>query len=337
MSYITAVNPPFKISKSYAKIKTLDNQMTNQDKTNEILKNYFNNEYYLENQAIRNSFGKMVSTRNQTNPRYSFGKEERFSHLNKNTISYIKQLEEKNLINLNTNSNQDTESNLSKSLEIRNLNKYKNNKKNVFQTDFLYNPASPILYKFSKPPKWSFSKGEKGNKIITNKYDYYERPYDKNYEENNGNKKWDKRIIGGDIGVDQRFLDNRKYIKEASKPGPGGYNPNYNYYKYKSNNYGYMGIKTEDNKKNKGKDNDKEDEGKYYNINCQIGSDVNNYKFSNSPRFVFGTSKRDIDKKRGIEINESYLKYSAFGEQIMAQKDTRPIFSFGKQNRFNYE
>ena len=171
------------------------------------------------------------------------------------------------------------------------------------------------------------------------KYDYYERPYDKNYEENNENKKWDKRILGGDIGVDQRFLDNKKYLKEASKPGPGGYNPNYNYFKYKTNNYGYMGIKTEEVKKNKEKDNNgnMEDEGKYYNINCQIGSDINNYKFSNSPRFAFGTSKRDLSKKREFKINESYLKYSSFGEQIMAQKDTRPIFSFGKQNRFNYE
>ena len=330
MSYITDINNPLKISKSYKIIKTLDERMTNEDKTNEILKNYFNNEYFLESQAIRNSFGKMVSTKNQTNPRYSFGKEERFSNINKNTIAYIKKLEEKNLLNLNDNKN--IGNNLSKSLDIRNLNK-----KNKPKTDFLYCPATPILYKFSKPPKWSFSKGEKENIIKMNKYDYFERPYDKKFEENNKNKKWDKRIIGGDIGVDERFWDNIKNLKEASKPGPGGYNPNYNYYKYKQNNYGYMGIKTENNKKNED-NNEVNDEGKYYNINYQIGSNINNYKLSSSPRFIFGTSKRYLDKKSGLKINESYLKYSSFGEQIMAQKDTRPIFSFGKQNRFkNYQ
>ena len=95
-----------------------------------------------------------------------------------------------------------------------------------------------------------------------------------------------------------------------------------------------MGIKTDDNyKKNQNKDD--EDKGKYYNIGFQIGSDINNYKFSNSPRFIFGTSDRDINKKRGFKINDSYLKYSSFGEQIMTQKDTRPIYSFGKQDRFN--
>ena len=93
-----------------------------------------------------------------------------------------------------------------------------------------------------------------------------------------------------------------------------------------------MGIKTELNK-----EKDKSNEGnKYYNINCQIGSNINNYKFTNSPRYVFGTSVRDFQKKnKGFKINERYLKYSAFGEQIMTQKNSRPIYSFGKQERFN--
>ena len=338
MSYITEIYKPLKINKSYKSVKSLDDQIINPEKTNEILKNYFNNEYFLESQAIRNGFGKMVSTRNQTNPKYSFGKEERFSNINKDIISYIKNLEEKNLINLNNN-NLKEDKNLSKSLEINNisypkmkLKLNKNNKNNSqIQTDFLYCPATPVLYKFSKPPKWSFSKGERENWQKINRYDYYERPYDRILEENKKNNKWDSRIIGGDIGVDERFL-NKKFLNEASKPGPGVYNPNYNYYKYKQNNSGYMGIKTEDNiKKNQNKD----DEGKYYNINYQIGSDINNFKFSNSPRFIFGTSKRDLDRKGEFKINESYLKYSAFGEQIMTQKDTRPIYSFGKQDRFN--
>ena len=89
-------------------------------------------------------------------------------------------------------------------------------------------------------------------------------------------------------------------------------------------------MKTEINKVK-----DKSERGnKYYNINCQIGSNINNYKFSNSPRYVFGTSIRDLQKKnKSFKINERYLKYSAFGEQIMTQKNSRPIYSFGKQER----
>ena len=335
MSYITEVTDiykPLKNNKSYKSVKTLDDQILSPEKTNEILKNYFNNEAFLECQAIRNSFGKMVSTRNQTNPKYSFGKEERFSNvINKKTLSYIKELEEKNLIDFNKikDNNLNLEKNLSKSLDVKNFSpsklKNKNNYKSSskIQTDFLYCPASPAFYKFSHPPKWGFSKSERDHK--NNRYEYYDKPLDKKIEENNKNKKWDSRIIGGDIGVDERFLSSKQNSKEKMKPGPGNYNPNYDYYKYRQYNYGYMGIKTEDNK---------EDEGKYYNINCQIGSNINNYKFSNGPKFIFGTSKRDLEKKSGIKNNESYLKYSAFGEQIMTQKDTRPIYTFGKQDRF---
>ena len=93
-----------------------------------------------------------------------------------------------------------------------------------------------------------------------------------------------------------------------------------------------MGIKKESNKE-KDKSNG---ENKYYNINCQIGSNINNYKFANSPRYIFDTSIRDLQKKnKEFKINERYLKYSSFGEQIMTQKNSRPIYSFGKQERFN--
>ena len=337
MSYITEAYKPLKISKSNKSYKNSDDQIINSERSNEILRNYFNNEYFLESQAIRNSFGKMVSTRNQTNPKYSFGKEERFSNpLSKSTLEYIKKLEEQKLINFDDfNNNSKLENNLSKSLEVRNLSPYKiklNKRSNSkVQTDFLYSPASPVFYKFSHPPKWGFSKSERQNNIKNNRYAYYDKPFDKENDEKNKNKKWDSHIIGGDIGNDERFLVNKNYFKEAVKPGPGNYNPNYNYYKYKQYNYGYMGIKSEDNSQNEDEDKDE----RKYNIDCQIGSNINNYKFSNSPKFVFGTSKRDLNKKNGSKIHESYLKYSSFGEQIMTQKDTRPIYSFGKQDRFN--
>ena len=43
-----------------------------------IMQKYYSDKYLLETQALRNGFGKMVNANNQTNPKYSFGKEKRF-------------------------------------------------------------------------------------------------------------------------------------------------------------------------------------------------------------------------------------------------------------------
>ena len=274
-----------------------------ENKESTILKKYLIYENNLESQALRNSFGKMVNARNITNPKYSFGKEERFPNLkNKKSLTY-KSNEFNNKLNLNLN------------------NSSKNILSQISETD------NSSYIKYSRSPKWAFSKSVRDNNIKTNKYDYYNSPI--NYE--NKNKKWDKHIIGGDIGIETRFPQNKKINREREL-GPGVYDPNIDLYKYRKNNYGYMGIKTELNKE-KDKSNG---ENKYYNINCQIGSNINNYKFANSPRYIFGTSIRDLQKKnKEFKINERYLKYSSFGEQIMTQKNSRPIYSFGKQERFN--
>ena len=274
-----------------------------ENKESTILKKYLIYENNLETQALRNSFGKMVNARNITNPKYSFGKEERFPNLkNKKSLTYLSN-EFNNKLNLNLN------------------NSSKNILSQISETD------NSSYIKYSRSPKWAFSKSVRDNNIKTNKYDYYNSPI--NYE--NKNKKWDKHIIGGDIGIETRFPQNKKINREREL-GPGVYDPNIDLYKYRKNNYGYMGIKTELNKE-KDKSNG---ENKYYNINCQIGSNINNYKFANSPRYIFGTSIRDLQKKnKEFKINERYLKYSSFGEQIMTQKNSRPIYSFGKQERFN--
>ena len=274
-----------------------------ENKESTILKKYLIYENNLETQALRNSFGKMVNARNITNPKYSFGKEERFPNLkNKKSLTYLSN-EFNNKLNLNLN------------------NSSKNILSQISETD------NSSYIKYSRSPKWAFSKSVRDNNIKTNKYDFYNSPI--NYE--NKNKKWDKHIIGGDIGIETRFPQNKKINREREL-GPGVYDPNIDLYKYRKNNYGYMGIKTELNKE-KDKSNG---ENKYYNINCQIGSNINNYKFANSPRYIFGTSIRDLQKKnKEFKINERYLKYSSFGEQIMTQKNSRPIYSFGKQERFN--
>ena len=273
-----------------------------ENKESTILKKYLIYENNLETQALRNSFGKMVNARNITNPKYSFGKEERFPNLkNKKSLIYLSN-EFNNKLNLNLN------------------NSSKNILSQISETD------NSSYIKYSRSPKWAFSKSVRDNNIKTNN-DYYNSSI--NYE--NKNKKWDKHIIGGDIGIETRFPQNKKINREREL-GPGVYDPNIDLYKYRKNNYGYMGIKTELNKE-KDKSNG---ENKYYNINCQIGSNINNYKFANSPRYIFGTSIRDLQKKnKEFKINERYLKYFSFGEQIMTQKNSRPIYSFGKQERFN--
>jgi hypothetical protein len=48
------------------------------NKNNLLLKNYFQNSYNLETQAIRNSCGKMVLSKSESSPSFSFGKEKRF-------------------------------------------------------------------------------------------------------------------------------------------------------------------------------------------------------------------------------------------------------------------
>ena len=309
MKNITVKSKIAKENNNYKNLNSVSNISLNSQKVEDILNKYSIYENDLETQALRNGFGKMINARNITNPTYSFGKEERFPNLfHKKSSSLI--LSNKNLNNYNNESQT-----LSKSST---LNDY----------DYNYNDNS--LYKYYRPPKWAFSKAERSDNKKKNIYDYYNSSI--NYECKN--KIWDSHVIGGNIGVEPRFSEANNFCKEAQRPGPGGYNPNFDLYKYKRNNYGYMGIKTEINKN---KDQDKYGVGKkFYNVNCQIGSNINNYKFANCPKYVFGTSERGFEKKnKGGKINERYLKYSSFGEQIMTQKNSRPNYSFGKQERFN--
>ena len=310
MKNITDKSKLLKGNKNNKNENNLGSVSLSSKKEEEILHKYLIYENDLETQALRNSCGKMINARNITNPKYSFGKEERFPKiLQRKSFSYVSPNEN------NINNDMNKPQSLSKSLKIN---------------DYDDNSSLSNIIKYSRAPKWGFSKAERSGNIKLKKYDYYDSPI--KYE--NKNKIWDTHIIGGNIGIEPRFPDAKDFTKEAQRPGPGGYNPNFELYKYKRNNYGYMGIRTEINKE---KNTDKYDIGKkFYNVSYQIGSNVNNYKFDNCPRYVFGTSIRDLQKKKkGIEINDRYLKYSAFGEQIMTQKDSRPIYSFGKQERFN--
>ena len=278
---------------------------------------YYSDPYLLECQALRNGFGKMVNARNQSNPIYSFSKQPRFFTPQKKDNYFNDFLENQIFKNINISYNSNKKSNYTNSeSDYKNPSTSRNDLNN-----FLYQNI-----KYPYVPKWSFSKSERPSSGKKNTYEFYKIPYDKNSENEKYKKKWVLRIIGGDIGEDKRFNIN-KNSEDSEVPGPGKYNPNYCYFKYKKNNYGYMGIKTEDNSV--------EISPVSYNNNLQIGSDVNNFKFSNGPKFLFSKSKRNFGRNKKSLINERYLKYSSFGEQIMAQKDTRPIYSFNKGNRFS--
>lgn len=212
-----------------------------------ILKNYYNNTYKLENQALRNSFGKMIKSKNDTSPKFSFPKEKRFyQDFKKEDINYYTKIF--NQIKISKDP----------SLTYRSF-KYKKYQtpKNYLDkvktlsvssgvkcpTDFLYFPPPTNIYKYPFLPKFTFGKGLREYQRPIKLYEHYYKGYDKETDEENIDRKWRKRIIGGDIGGEDRFIEDKKFYHDSMSPGPGKYNPNYNFFKYYQHKNGYMGIK----------------------------------------------------------------------------------------------
>ena len=67
----------------------------------------------------------------------------------------------------------------------------------------------------------------------------------------------------------------------------------------------------------------------------EIGGKSNLIKFDNSPKISIGNSKRSVNKVPMYMIGDGHYQYSAFGEQIMTAKDSRPQYTIGKENRFS--
>ena len=170
-----------------------------------LLKNYYKNSYKLENQALRNSFGKMIKSNNDTSPKFSFGKEKRFyQEFKKDEVNYYKKLFDKIKTTKNGNLSykvlrfknyQTPENYLDK---VKTINNFKGVK---CPTDFLYFPPPTNLYKYPFLPKFSFGKGLRDMQKPAKIYEYYKKAYDKKFDEENIFKKWRKRIVGGDIGL----------------------------------------------------------------------------------------------------------------------------------------
>ena len=273
--------------------------LTRRNKNAIMLKNYYNNLYHLENQALSTSFGKMINAKNQTNPKYSFGKEKRFFTIEKSDdLPYLHQLlEDEKYGNVNIGyhnhikggeiynskqSNFNKSYNLGKSNSPQRFNTINFVSGGNNATDYYYVPPPTHQYKFPKLPRYSFGKEIRDTAKKIKTYDYYKLSYDKKTDRENIDKKWSTRIIGGDIGVDDRFIENRKLYNDTLTPGPGRYNPNYNYFKYKQNKYGYMGIKIRDEKLKVSTDGPKMISPSPYNIQHLVGSNQKNIKLNKS-------------------------------------------------------
>ena len=260
----------------------------------------------------------MIKAQNQTNPKYSFGKERRI-------LPPIDSENEKN--NFRKSHNRNKINSLYESIGKLNRNTGYDSQGNS-TTDYYYTNPPTQLYKFSKSPCWEFSKSPR-SKDIKGKYAYYDIPYNKNNDSEKIKKNWNNHIIGGDIGCDDRMKVIQ--IDRIPEPGPGRYNPRDIYFKYYGNNSsGYMRPKGNFSLNRKSACNENVSPGTY-----EIRDKSNLYKFSNSPKFKFGNEERNGNNKfNSFNLGDRYLQYSAFGEQIMTQKDSRPQFSFGKEDRF---
>ena len=131
-------------------------------KNSRIMQKYYSNGYLLETQALRNGFGKMIRAINQTNPKYSFGKEKRFFSVFKNdnlpyehrsledekygniNIAYHNKIANKNKGNTNftgTFNRFDSYSDFNKNPNLQGIN-FVSSANNA--TDYYYVPSHPL-------------------------------------------------------------------------------------------------------------------------------------------------------------------------------------------------
>ena len=326
-------------------------QIEDKRKKNRLMQKYYSNEYLLESQALRNGFGKMVRAINQTNPKYSFGKEKRFFSVTKNdnlpyehrsledekygnvNIGYHNRRSNKNKGNANFtgtfnqfDSYSDFNNNKSKNLQGINFVSSANN-----ATDYYYVPPPTHYYKYSKAPKWGFSKTKRTLYNDKGKYEHYNLPYDKKIDNENINKTWRNRVIGGDIGLDDRFIENRKFAEDLETPGPGRYNPNDLYFKYNHYPGGYMGMKLNCCEPVKHK-NLRNELNSCFNGNEKIKKPIKsnkNFVFHNEIKFDLGKNNHlnnSFNEKDKLPINKNENKYIRLFKQNFSLNEKKPLF-----------
>ena len=312
---------------------------TSEDKKEKsrIMQKYYSDKYLLENQALRNGFGKMVNANNQTNPKYSFGKEKRFFSIYKtDNLPYEhKSLEDSKYGNINIgyhnrvkNKNKGNTNFTATFNRLDSFNSYNNPKLKDINfisagnnaTDYYYVPPPPHYYKYQKSPGWKFGSskrvlyGEKG------KYEHYNLPYNKKTDNDKIHKKWRNRVIGGDIGLDNRFQEDKKFAEDLGLPGPGRYNPKDIYFKFSHYPGGYMGMKLDCCEPEKNK-NLKNEMNSCFNANEKYKTSIKKFK-----RFVHN-GKLKLDFGKNNLLNENWNKKSNFH---LNKKENEYIASFKK-------
>ena len=320
------------------------NSINSKKAKSRILKNYYSDQYLLETQALRNGFGKMVNANNQTNPKYSFGKEKRFfSILKHDNLPYEhKALEDSKYGNINIGYHS----------KVRNKNKRNNfgstfnrfdsydnydspNLKNINfissgnnATDFYYVPPPPHYYKYPKSPIWGFGSSKRSLYSEKGKYEHYNLPYNKKTDSEKFHKKWRNRIIGGDIGLDMRFPEDKKFAENLELPGPGRYNPKDIYFKYSHYPGGYMGMKLDCCEPVKNK-NLRVELNSCYNANDKYKKSIKKYKnfFHNGKiKLDFGKNNflnENWNKKSNFKLNKKENEYIHSFKQIFSLKEKK--------------
>ena len=168
------------------------------------MQKYYSDRYLLETQALRNGFGKMVNANNQTNPKYSFGKEKRFFSIIKSdnlpyehkelenskygniNIGYHSRVRNKNRGNLNFTSTYNNFDGYNQMPKLKDIN-FISSGNNA--TDYYYVPPPPHYYKYSKSPGWKFGTSKRSLYGEKGKYEHYNLPYDKKLDDRKINKK----------------------------------------------------------------------------------------------------------------------------------------------------
>ena len=309
-------------------------------KNKRIMQKYYSNGYLLETQALRNGFGKMIRAINQTNPKYTFGKEKRFFSVYKNdnlpyehrsledekygniNLGYHNKISKKNKGNTNFTGTFNrfdsyTDFNRNKNPNLQGIN-FISSANNA--TDYYYVPPPPHYYKYNKSPKWGFSKSKRSLYDDKGKYEHYNLPYNKKIDNENINKTWRKRIIGGAIGLDDRFDDDRKLAEKMETPGPGRYNPRDIYFKYYHKPGGYMGMKLDCCEPLKHKNLRKE-------LNeCLNGNEKLKKPIGVNKNFVFH-DKIKFDLGKNNEINSTF--------NHMSRKENKYITDFKRNFSLN--
>ena len=299
-----------------------------------IMQKYYSDKYLLETQALRNGFGKMVNAINQTNPKYSFGKEKRFFSIFKGdnlpyehkdledskygnvNIGYHTRVKNKNKRNNFTGTfNRFDSYNSDSNPNIKDIN-FISSGNNA--TDYYYVPPPPHYYKYPKSPGWGFGSSKRILYDEKGKYEHYNLPYNKKTDNEKVHKKWRNRIIGGDIGLDDRFIEDRKFAEDLGLPGPGRYNPKDIYFKYSHYPGGYMGMKLNCCEPEKHK-NLKNELNSCYNANEKYKSSIKKYK-----NFVHN-GKIKLDFGKNNFLNENWNKKSNFN---LRKRENEYIESF---------